>query len=305
MRYRPDAFVVTGFVLAVAALASTASAAQTEYARPDLLIEPAELARPEVAREFVILDVRSPEAYEEAHIPNARRVDHATWKAAFGEGTDAEGWSERIGGLGIGRRSRVVVYDDVSNKDAARIWWILRYWGVRDARLLNGGWQAWLSAGLATSAAQPEPAREADFQAVPRKRRLVTTGRLLDALPKGRLQVVDARSNDEFCGIDKKDNQRAGAIPGAKHLEWIDLIDQDTGRFKSADELARLFREAGIDLDQPTATHCGSGGRASVMAFGMELMGAGDVRNYYAGWSEWGNSQETPVVVPEEKGAQE
>jgi thiosulfate/3-mercaptopyruvate sulfurtransferase len=110
---------------------------------------------------------------------------------------------------------------------------------------------------------------------------------------------VDARSEDEFCGINKRDNKRGGAIPGAKHLEWSDLIDQETNRFKSPAELKRLFEQAGIDLTRPTASHCNGGGRAAVMAFGLELMGANEVRNYYRGWGEWGNAQDTPIIVPE------
>jgi len=74
------------------------------------------------------------------------------------------------------------------------------------------------------------------------------------------------------------------------------LLDKDTQRFKSAANLRKLFEEAGIALDRPTATHCQSGGRASVMVFGLELMGAKGVSNYYPSWSEWSSSEETPVV---------
>jgi thiosulfate/3-mercaptopyruvate sulfurtransferase len=88
-------------------------------------------------------------------------------------------------------------------------------------------------------------------------------------------------------------------MPGAKHLEWSDLIDRKTQRFKPAGVLRQLFADAGIDLKQPTVTHCQSGGRSSVMAFGMELMGADNVSNYYAGWSEWGNASDTPVAKPD------
>jgi thiosulfate/3-mercaptopyruvate sulfurtransferase len=264
-----------------------------------LLLEPADLARPEVARRFVILDARKQEAYLEKHIPNARWVDVEAWKAAFGEGTDVAGWSKRIGDLGIGRDSSVVVYDDLAAKDAARIWWTLRYWGLKDARLLNGGWKAWTAEELPTSAEPPEPAKPVVFQGKPRAKRLVTKGQMLDLLNGERLQILDVRSDDEFCGVDKKENKRAGAIPGAKHLEWSNLIDKATDRFKSPEELRRLFQDAGIDLDRPTASHCQSGGRASVMVFGLELMGSKGARNYYWGWSEWGNSDDTPIIVPE------
>lgn len=274
------------------------AAGDAQYARPELLLEPAELAKPEVARQFVILDARSQEEYDRGHVPGARRVDHDSWKGAFGEGQDVEGWSKRIGELGIGPECKVVVYDDMGMKDAARIWWILRYWGIEKVCLLNGGWKGWQSAELPTTEATPSPASRVEFKATPRLDRLATMEQILDLLQGNRLQMVDARSEDEFCGIDKRNNKRGGAIPGAKHLEWSDLIDQKTQRFKSPAQLRRLFDQAGIDLARPTATHCNGGGRASVMAFGLELMGAKDVRNYYRGWGEWGNLEDTPVMLP-------
>ena len=112
------------------------------------------------------------------------------------------------------------------------------------------------------------------------------------------VQIVDARSEAEHCGDDPLKNARAGAIPGAKHLEWSALIDKETARFKPADEIARLFAEAGIDPKKPTVTHCQSGGRASVMAFGLELMGGERVANDDRGWSEWGNADGTPIETP-------
>jgi thiosulfate/3-mercaptopyruvate sulfurtransferase len=273
--------------------------ADADYARPELLLEPAELVTRDVAREFVILDVRGQEAYDEGHVPGAHRIDHDAWKKAWSDGKDAVGWSKRIGQLGIGADSRVVVYDDRGMKDAARIWWILRYWGVDDVRLLNEGWQGWTSSERQVTKAKPAPATAVRFAASPRSQRLVTKAQILQLLPRDGLQIVDVRSQDEFCGIEKRDNKRGGAIPGAKHLEWSDLIDQETQRIKSPKELRRLFDEGGIDLDRPTASHCNGGGRASVTAFGLELMGAKDVRNYYRGWGEWGNAENTPVVVPD------
>ena len=285
-------------ILGVVGGSSAVTAGDTQYACPELLLEPTELAKPGVSRQFVILDTRSQAEYDVGHVPGARRVDHDAWKKTFGEGEDAERWSKLIGELGIGRDSKVVVYDDKGMKDAARTWWILRYWSVEDARLLNGGWKGWKSSALHTTEARPAAASPIDFKAIPRSKRLATMSQVLGLLQGNRLQIVDARSEDEFCGLDKRDNKRGGAIPGAKHLEWSDLIDQETQRFKSPAQLRGLFDQAGIDLGQPTASHCNGGGRAAVMAFGLELMGAKDVRNYYRGWGEWGNAKDTPVIVP-------
>jgi len=279
-------------------LGEQVASAGEAYARPDLLVEPVTLSRPRVVKEFVILDARKRGPYDEGRIPGAAWVDAAVWAKAFKDGKDAAGWSARIGGLGIGSDSKVVIYDDTSFKDAARVWWILKYWGVQDARLLNGNWTGWKKAGLRIETGKPKGPTPAKFTAKPLSERLSTKKRLLASLQDKGLQIVDARSEREFCGIDKEKNKRAGAIPGAKHLDWIDLIDKPTQRFKSPGQLRKLFQDAGIDLARPTATHCQSGGRSSVMVFGMELLGAKAVSNYYASWAEWGNADDTPIVVP-------
>jgi thiosulfate/3-mercaptopyruvate sulfurtransferase len=267
-----------------------------QYPQPSLLVEPAELAKPAVTEKFVILDARDRAKYDAGHIAGARWVDHATWAKAFQDGNDAEGWSANIAALGIGQDAKIVVYDDDWDKEAARIWWILKYWGVADVRLLNGGWKAWSAAGLPVQKELPPAAATTKFVAKSQSGRLATKQELLDSLKGQTLQIVDARSEGEFCGTDAAKTKRTGAIPGAKHLEWIDLLDKDSQRFKSPAEIGKLFADAGIDLKEKTATHCQSGGRASVMAFGLELMGAKDVSNYYKSWSEWGNADDTPIV---------
>jgi thiosulfate/3-mercaptopyruvate sulfurtransferase len=293
---------VTRFAaLATAALLASAGGGRAgDYPRPDLLVEPAALAGPDAPKGLVILDARTRAKFEAGHVPGARWVDHAGWAKGFGDGRDAAAWSERIGALGVTADSRVVVYDDNQSKDAARIWWALRYWGVRDARLLNGGWVGWEKGKHPTDKAEVKVA-SVEFKAVAAPERLATKDQLLKSLTGDTLQIVDARSEGEFCGTDALQNKRAGAIPGAKQLEWIDLMDKDSHRFKSPAELEKLFAAAGIKLDRPTATHCQSGGRAAVMAYGLELMGAKDVRNYYKSWSEWGNADDTPIVKPEPK----
>ena len=161
-----------------------------EYARPELLMDPAELSQPEVAGQFVILDVRGGEQYAEEHLPGARRVDHDAWKSAFGDGRDLAGWSTRIGSLGIGAGSRVVLYDDNRMKDAARIWWILRYWGVEDVRLLNGGWKTWKAKGYRTTDQPTTPAASVKFTVDPRSGRLTTMEQILALLEGNRLQSL-------------------------------------------------------------------------------------------------------------------
>jgi thiosulfate/3-mercaptopyruvate sulfurtransferase len=275
-------------------------AAGATYARPELLVEPRNLSA--AGPDVVVLDARSEAAYAKGHIPGAVRVDHDAWKGAFKNGGDSPGWSRRIGELGIGPQTQVVIYDDALSKDAARIWWILRYWGVDKAALLNGGWHGWQAPDRMAEQPVAKPIPK-EFKAQPRAARLALKAALLKQLKDTQHtpQIVDARSEKEYCGDDTRSARRSGAMPGAKHLEWSDLIDSKSQRFKPAAELKQMFSDAGIDLKKRTVTHCQTGGRSSVMAFGMELMGADDVANYYASWAEWGNAADTPIEKPPAK----
>lgn len=268
------------------------------YARPELLVEADELAKPEVARRFLVLDVRGRSSYLEGHIPGAVWLDQVTWTRSFKDGQDPDGWGKRIGALGIDGRKPIVLYGIGRSQDPARMWWILRYWGVPDVRLLNGGFQAWTKAGGAIEK-EPNQSSSVEFKAVSQQKRLSTKKAILDLLKEKPPQILDARSRNEYCGLSEM-AKRNGAIPGAIHLEWSATLDKD-GRFKSAKELNELFKSAGIDPKKPAITYCQSGGRAAVVAFTLELMGGADVRNYYRSWAEWGNSEDTPIVKPEKK----
>jgi thiosulfate/3-mercaptopyruvate sulfurtransferase len=271
------------------------------YARPELLMEAGELAKPEVAQQFRVLDVRAKDKYQAGHIPGAVHVSPFAWAKAFEAEQEEDEWAKRFAEAGVTVTTKVVVYDDGSVKDAARVWWILRYWGVRDARLLNGGWPAWQAAGGKVSTETPK-VPETEVKLALRDLRLATKDQILSWLEEKKrpVQIIDARSAQEYCG-DTETAKRNGAIPGAKHLEWSDLLDPKSKRFKGPEELAKLFKDAGIELTRPAVTYCQSGGRASVMAFGLELMGVRDVRNYYRSWAEWGNDENTPVEKPKKK----
>src|SRR5439155_7773447 len=185
-------------------------------------------------------------------------------------------------------------------REAARAWWILRYWGVKDVRILNGGWQAWLDGKYPTTKESELLLTPTTPKLQPAEKRLATKNQIKDSLKDYTWQIIDARSEAEYCG-DTKLAKRGGAIPGAVHLEWKDVLEPKTKKFKSAAELEQVFKKAGIDLTKPAVTHCQSGGRSSVMVFAMELMGAAEVRNYYLSWAEWGNAEDTPVVTPKKK----
>ncbi len=288
------------FALASLVLLLSAADNPPGYAHPELLVEANDLAR-EAAKGLHVLDARGKGKYLDGHVPGAIWVDATTWARSFGDGDDRAGWEKRVGGLGVTVDTPVAVYDDSQSKDAARVWWILRFWGVKDVRLVNGGWKGYVATGgpVEKGERSPEPVAAG---LSPRRERIATKEQLKELVRAGTAgqQIVDTRSVGEYCGTEHT-AKRNGAIPGAARLEWSDTLDPKTGRFKTAADLTQLFREAGLDPKAPSVTYCQSGGRASVMAFVLELMGGKDVRNYYKSWSEWGNDPDTPVVKPQKK----
>ena len=273
--------------------------AKPAYAKPSMLVEPAELKNKASAR-FVILDVRSRNTYRAAHIPGAVWADLPAWDRLMTADPKAVGWADRIGKLGIDGKTPVLIYSDSKSRDAARAWWILRQQGVPDVRLVNGDWAGYKKAGGTVETGQNQlEAVKADLK--PATDRLLTKSEILAGLKALDLdQLIDARTSGEYCG-DTKSAKRGGSIPGAKNLDWTDTIDPKTGRFQPAGEMKKLFETAGIALDKPTATYCQSGGRAAVMAFVYELMTGKPAKNYYRSWAEWGNDPDTPIVTPKAK----
>lgn len=278
------------------ALIIPAAETKDTYARPELLVEPGDVAKLMANTKVRLLDARGKGPYQNGHIPKAVWVGATTWARAFGEGKDTDGWRGRIGALGISPDATVIVYDDNLARDAARVWWILRYWGIRDVRLVNGGWKGWQALELETEKDSIAP-QATTPNLEPQTQRLALKTALLETIKGNGPQILDARSEGEYCGTEDT-AKRNGAIPGALNLEWNTALDKKTGRFKPAGELIRLFKEAGIDPLKPVIAHCQSGGRSSVSVFSLELLGAKDARNYYKSWAEWGNADETPIVKP-------
>lgn len=262
-------------------VALLAPAADAKYAKPELLVEAADVS----ADKHLLLDARAAAKYEAGHVPGALNVPVAAWAKAIDDGkADAAFWKKTLAAIGVTGKSPVVVYsDDV--KVAARGWWALKLAGVPDVRLLNGGWDAYAAAKLPVSkdVVKAKPAEPVEWKPEARLAVMAEVVKLADG--KGGVNVVDARSAKEVAD---------GKVPGAKPLDWIDLLDDKGQKFKPAGELLKLFDGQKIDLTKPCVTYCQGGGRAAVMAFALELMGAKDVRNYHKSWGEYGSEKTTP-----------
>jgi thiosulfate/3-mercaptopyruvate sulfurtransferase len=262
------------------------------YPNTKLLVEIETLAKANAQTEFVIVDGRDKEKYLQGHIPGAVWVDLAAWSKIVTATPNDPEWPSRLAESGIDPSRPVVVYSD-DIKEAARLWWILRYSGISDVRLLNGTFSHWETEKQSIEKKENHPTvKLANIKLVQETH--ASKEDVLHALKDKKNQILDARSTKEFCG-ELKTTARSGAIPDAIHLEWNQFIDPKTKKFKSTEEIKQLIDANKIDLDRPIVTYCQSGGRASVVAFGMELMGGKQVRNYYRSWSEWGNDKDTPI----------
>lgn len=241
-----------------------------------------------------ILDVRPSKDYDAGHIPHAAHTSLNEWKSqALAEGGlhDVEAWSRIVGNLGVEQATNVVVYAQKPT-DATRIWWTLKYLGVGNAAVLDGGWLAWQDAGGETTT-ETAPGRPVKFIPEFQPDRLAKITQLKSLLRDEAVTIVDTRSSEEYDG-SAGPAARKGRIPGAVHLEWKELLDQQ-GRFKSKAELVALFEQRGIVADRTAVTYCQSGGRASLDAFALELAGYRNVQNYYCSWQEWSADTDAPI----------
>lgn len=296
---------------ATAAFAAEAPASGTksnaDFARPQLIIDAAEvLAAIGGEKRPIAIDVRSAEKYAAGHLAGALHVNATDWGMAFTKGEDASHWSRRIGNLGISKAAEVVVYDDQTGAAATRAHWLLQYWGVPNVRIVNGGWQALQSAGIkpetkarATPAAVEFTARSDESRLIG-KDELTKAHRALQSGADSRdaLQFVDTRSEAEYRGERNAEGiKRPGTIPGARNLPSPLLIDEETGRLKSPEELRRIVTAAEINLDRPTVTFSNHSGRSAHVTFVLELLGAGEVRIFPGGFEAWSNDESLPVAA--------
>jgi thiosulfate/3-mercaptopyruvate sulfurtransferase len=243
-------------------------------------------------------------AYDQGHIPGAvgfnwqKELQDQVIRAPM----DKEQLEELLSRVGVSNETTIVLYGDNNNWFAAWAFWILKYYGHGDVRLLDGGRVKWLADKREITTAIPSYTRTYYNAKDPRSDIRAFRDQIMHSLENNEAWLVDVRSPGEYSGellapahLPQEGAQRGGHIPGAVNIPWGMAVRED-GTFKTADELRSLYEGKGITSDKEVIAYCRIGERSSHTWFVLHyLLGYPKVRNYDGSWTEWGSLIEAPI----------
>lgn len=242
------------------------------------------------------------EHYRAAHIPGAIYVDLDTELAAPATEERGRHPLPEIGALqdsvrrwGIDADTPVVVYDDNASQSAARAWWLLRWAGLDDVRILDGGLNAWTQAGYSVGTGDEAAATDGTAQLSPGHLPVADIDATARAAAGSDTVVLDARAPERYRGEIEPVDRRAGHIPGAVSAPTAANVD-DTGRFRSADQLRRRFADIGVTPGSTVVVYCGSGVTAAHEVAALAQAGT-SAALFPGSWSQWSADDDRPVAV--------
>jgi len=268
------------------------------YAHPEQLVDTDWVAAHAADPSIRIVDMRQG-GFGEGHVPGSVYLAPVAIRDAKAPPTflpTPAAFQDQMAKLGISDATRVVVYDERGGIYAARLWWILNYFGHPNVALMNGGWIKWTAEHRPESTDTTRPAA-GRFTARPQPHWVATADDVVKAIGRPGTKIVDARTDAEIEGKDLRNIRRGGFVPSSVPIYWEDLLDPQAQTFKSADEIKKLYEERGILPSQEVIAYCQVGMRASVDLFALHLIGYDKLRNYYGAWEEWGNRDDLPLAT--------
>jgi thiosulfate/3-mercaptopyruvate sulfurtransferase len=246
------------------------------------------------SKDILVLDARADKAYAKGHIPGAINVAWQGFSNMEGKPGD-KGWgvvlsddklSEKLSAIGVDKTKTIVIYSD--NKSGwgedGRFVWMLKMAGIKNAKMLNGGFNFWESSKYEISKEVSTPVASNFKIENSNKAGTINTGELVAKL--GKVKILDSREKDEYDGAVKFGEARGGHLPGAINLTFNSLFKEDK-TFKSADEIEAIFKAAGLNKEDEIVTYCTAGIRSAHLALALRMMGYNNVKNYDESFYTW------------------
>jgi len=234
------------------------------------------------------------------HIPGAQRFDID----AISDKSDPlphmlpspEQFAAQVGALGVGDGMTIALYDGIGLYGAARVWFTFRAFGSDRVRVLDGGMPKWKAENRPLEAGPARPRAPKTFTPRFDRAMVASIDDVQKVLRDKTAQVVDARAADRFRGEapEPRAGLRSGHMPGSFNVPFGNVLHD--GRLASPETIAAAFKNAGVDLERPVVTSCGSGVTASILTFAIEALGKQQGSVYDGSWSEWGARPDTAVV---------
>ncbi len=242
--------------------------------------------------------------YTDAHIPGAVYLDiDSDLSAPRGKGPgrhplpSAEAFEATASHTGIATDTHVIAYDSVGGGYAARVWWLLCYFGHKRVSLLDGGWQAWQAAGLPEEQAIPSIIPTV-FKAQAQPAMVVDADRVEQLRTQPGTLLLDARAAERYQGLTEPIDMRAGHIPGACSAPFAGNLSQ-AGLMLAPKQLRERFEALGVEQTTQVVSYCGSGVTAAHNVFALELAGYPAALLYEGSWSDWSADPDRALATGE------
>jgi len=270
------------------------------FAEPKFVISPTGLeAR---LKDVTVIDVRPSADFARGHIEGAKHFDlyGISLSDTSPDPLNAFFWTIKalFALRGLSDSDPIVVYDHESGERAARAVWLLDVLGHRDARLLDGGTQAWEEAGLGFTRDVVD-VEQVRFRGTPDPDSIATRFDVSAAIGDPNCVLLDTRRESEHMGTEKR-AKRVGTIPGSVHVFWRDHLDEK-GAFRPGEEIRQLYESKGVTPDKTIIPYCQGAYRSANATLVLKMLGYPKVRNYLGSWWEWGNRGDSQIVLPGEK----
>jgi thiosulfate/3-mercaptopyruvate sulfurtransferase len=278
------------------------------YAHPEVLVDTQWVEEHVKDSKVRIAEVDyDPKAnYQLGHVPGAVLFD---WRQDINDPVSRnvlskQAYEDLLQRAGVNNDTTLVLYGDFNNWFAAFAFWVFKYYGFKDVRIMNGGRKKWLEEDREVNKDIPNYPKGNLKATDPDKNIRVFLDEVKQSLDaKDRIRMVDVRSPKEFTGeilappeYPTEHAQRGGHIRGAENIPWAQAVNDKDGTFKSADELKKLYESKGITPDKEIIAYCRIGERSSHTWFVLKyLLGYPNVKNYDGSWTEWGNMIANPI----------